>query len=198
MANREKFRPLDWLVFHVGQWWEKRYQKACKRNCTEIQSQMKSCGKDFVIRRPFHISGLSSLEIGDNVHIGPNCFIQAKGGVKIGDNTHFSRNIVINSRNHQFEGQRLPYDDSMICKPVVIGKNVWVGMNVCIAPGTVIGDGAIIGIGTVVSGEIPPLAIIGNQKWRIIRYRDKEHYEDLDRKGAYGGTNGAKYEADSD
>jgi maltose O-acetyltransferase len=59
-------------------------------------------------------------------------------------------------------------------------------MNVCIAPGTKIGDGAIIGMGAVVSGEVPPLSIVGNQKWRIIGYRDKEEYDKLDKNRKYG------------
>ena len=63
-------------------------------------------------------------------------------------------------------------------------------MNVCIAPGTEIGEGAIIGMGSVVSGHVPPLAIVGSQKWRILDYRDKEHYEMLESKKAYGGRDG--------
>ncbi|MBO8132165.1 MAG: hypothetical protein H0Z29_11790 [Candidatus Marinimicrobia bacterium] len=45
-------------------------------------------------------------------------------------------------------------------------------MNVIIAPGSIIKDGAIVGMGTVVSGEVPRLAIIGAQKFRILKYRD--------------------------
>jgi maltose O-acetyltransferase len=67
-------------------------------------------------------------------------------------------------------------------------------MNVCIAPGTTIGDGAIVGMGTVVSGDVPPLAVIGNQKWRILRYRDRSRYEALDADEAYGGPNGVAFD----
>ncbi|MCK4982504.1 MAG: hypothetical protein KAS17_06250, partial [Victivallaceae bacterium] len=88
----------------------------------------------------------------------------------------------------------LPYDEKMIKKPVSIGRNVWIGMNVCIAPGTEIGDGCIIGMGAVVSGKVPPLSIIGNQKWRIFAERDIEHYKKLDEQKSYGAKNGMKYE----
>lgn len=131
-----------------------------------------------------------NLEIGENVHIGNNCFIRAEGGVSIGDNTHISRNFVLYSINHNFLGHNLPYDESTIEKPVKIGKNVWIGMNVCIVPGAVIGDGSIIGMGTIVSGHVPELSIIGSQKWRIIGKRDAGRYEYIDSLGRYGGVNG--------
>lgn len=33
--------------------------------------------------------------------------------------------------------------------------------------------------GTVVTANVEPLAIVGNQPMRTIKYRDKEHYERL-------------------
>jgi len=63
-------------------------------------------------------------------------------------------------------------------------------MNVSIAPGTSIGEGAIIGMGTIVSQEIPPLAIVGSPPFRIIKYRDKNHYTMLENKSSYGGVGG--------
>ena len=98
--------------------------------------------------------------------------------------------MVLYTINHAFHGSRLPYDDTMIKKSVSIGKNVWIGMNECIAPGTTIGDGAMIGMGTVVSGTVPAVAIVGNQKWRELAKRDRKHYERLDSKQCYGGVNG--------
>lgn len=133
------------------------------------------------------------LKIGENVHINDNCYIKSEGGVTIGDNTHISRNLLLYTVNHDFNGAALPYDEKMITKSVTIGKNVWIGMNVCIAPGTTIGDGAVIGMGTVVSGNVPPLSIIGMQKWRSIGNRNLEHYSLLENNKRYGGINGLLY-----
>ena len=81
----------------------------------------------------------------------------------------------------------------MIPKKVVIGKNVWIGMNVCITPGTIIGDGCIIGMGTVVSGEVPPLSIIGSEKWKIIGERNADKYNEILQKKRFGKENGLLY-----
>lgn len=45
-------------------------------------------------------------------------------------------------------------------------------------------------MGTVVSGRVPPGAIIGNQRWRILGERDQDHYQKLENAQAYGGARG--------
>jgi maltose O-acetyltransferase len=110
----------------------------------------------------------------------------------IGDNTHISRNLVLYTTNHDHKGERLPYDDHQVERPVTIGRNVWIGMNVCITPGSTIGDGAIVGLGAVIHGTVPPLAIVGAAPWVQIGSRDAERYEALDRAGSYGGPGGRR------
>jgi acetyltransferase-like isoleucine patch superfamily enzyme len=149
-----------------------------------------SIGEDVYFNGNVTVRGAEKVNIGSNVHIGDNAWIHGHGGLFIEDNVHISRNLVLYTANHNFTGTCLPYDHTAIHRPVHIGKNVWIGMNVCIAPGTQIGEGAIIGMGSVISGEVPPLAIVGSQKWRILDYRDKAHYQKLEHREAYGGRNG--------
>lgn len=139
------------------------------------------------------ITGYENIEIGENVHINNNAFIRGEGGLFIGDNTHISRNLVLYTINHDFKGGLIPYNNQLLKKPVTIGSNVWIGMNVCITPGTTIGEGCIIGMGTVVSGEIPPLTIIGSQKWRTIGVRDVGRYNYLVGNQMFGGIDGEYY-----
>lgn len=153
----------------------------------------KACGKGVRLNGTMVITGIEECELGNNVHIGNNAFIRAQGGLKIGDNTHISRNLVLYTTNHKYEGERLPYDEEIVKKPVTIGRNVWIGMNVCIVAGTFIGDGAIVGMGSVVSGEVPRLSIIGADKWRILGWRDETHYDHCEMSNAYGGPNGIPF-----
>ena len=161
-----------------------------KRERDALRDQLAACGAGTHVRGEFRISGVSAIRLGSNVHIGPNAFIRGEGGLQIGDNTHISRNLVLYTVNHRYEGTRVPYDEHLVHAPVSIGRNVWIGMNVTVAPGTVIGDGAIIGLGTSVFGEVPPGAIIGSEKWRILGHRDPERYRALDEVGEYGGADG--------
>lgn len=139
---------------------------------------------DIVVKNP------GMVILGNNVHIGSNAFFSAMGGLCIGDNTHISRNVTIYTNNHNYEGEALPFDDKFVDKPVFIGKNVWIGMNVSITPGVTIGDGAIIGMGTVVSKDVPPFAIVGSEKYRILKFRDKKHYFKVLQNERFGGVNG--------
>ncbi|HEX9998177.1 MAG TPA: acyltransferase [Abditibacterium sp.] len=175
-------------TLHV--WLQEVAENERERTQVAMLRNLKACGKGTKVSLSARIRGESKVELGENVHIGEGAFIAGEGGLFIGDNTHISRNLLLYTANHDYNGARLPYDNKNIHKPVHIGRNVWIGMNVCIAPGTVIGDGAIIGMGTTVSGEVPPLAIIGSQKWRMIGQRDLDHYQQLDERKAYSGKNG--------
>ncbi len=53
----------------------------------------------------------------------------------------------------------------------IIGHDVWVGYRAIILPGVTIGHGAIIGAGAVVSGDVPPYAIVGGNPAKLIRMR---------------------------
>ena len=155
-----------------------------------LKINMKRCGNGVKLHGKIVLINPSKVEIGDNVHIGENAYIHSDGGLKIGNNTHISRNIVLYTVNHDYEGERLPYDEKLIEKKVEIGRNVWIGMNVKIIPGITIGEGVIIGMGTVVSRDVPPLAIVGSAPQRIIKYRDEKKYYELKDKKKFGGASG--------
>lgn len=56
----------------------------------------------------------------------------------------------------------------------VVGNDVWMGMEALILPGSRIGHGAIIGARAVVSGEVPPYAIVVGNPGRVVRKRFDE------------------------
>jgi len=170
------------------------YNKIKKKKARNWQDKQKrelgSCGSGVVLSPYSTFIGSDAIQIGDNVHIGFNGWFRGDGGLTIGDNTHISRNCTIFTASHDYKGARLPYDDNFIRKPVAIGENVWIGMNVMILPGVTIGEGAIIGLGTLVTGDIPPLAIVGSQECKILKYRDKDHYYELKQAKKFGGRGG--------
>lgn len=156
-----------------------------------LSKQFASCEEGFNIYRPHKISGLSKIKVGSNVHINSYAVIQGAGGLELGDNLHIGPNVTIYTTTHNYNGGALPYDHTVIKKPVIIRDNVWIGACVTIVPGVEIGEGAIIAAGTIVVKDVPELAMLGgNADQRIIKYRNKEHYDRLVSEQKYGGVGG--------
>lgn len=153
-------------------------------------SRVARCGQGVRVNGRGTIARPDRLVLGDNVHIGSGYYFHAGGGLSIGDHTHISRNLLVYTVNHDIRGACLPYDDTLVERPVSIGRNVWIGMGVVVLPGTRIGDGVVIGAGAVVHGDIPDLAIVGAAVSQPIGQRDAEHYARLVREGRYGGASG--------
>lgn len=133
--------------------------------------------------RPYEISNLDNLVLGENIYIGPQAWFSLRGKCSIGSGTIFGPRCKIHTSNHRYEGTMLPYDHIYNVKSVIIGENVWIGADVSIMPGVTIGEGAVIAACSCVSKDVPPLAVVGGNPMRIIKYRDAENYYSLKSKG---------------
>lgn len=128
----------------------------------------------------------NNFKICSTSHLKSNTYIECNGGVEIGSYFHPGRNLTILSSNHNYEGaSMLPYDKEDILCPVKVGNYVWCGLNVTILAGVTIGDGAILAAGSVITKDVPPLALVGGVPAKVIKYRDKVHYDDLVAKKAF-------------
>jgi len=102
------------------------------------------------------------LEIGNNVGIAQNCFIQVRGKVSIGNNVIFGPNVSIFSENHNFNDSQLPVSiQGETRKGVKIEDGVWLGTRVVILDGVKIGKNSIVAAGSVVTKDVEPYTIVG-------------------------------------
>jgi acetyltransferase-like isoleucine patch superfamily enzyme len=127
------------------------------------------------------------LKIGEYTSInGPNTSIFSKiNGVEIGNYCSIARNVTIQEYNHFTDHLSTyyilknyfnePVTTEVFSKGrIIIGNDVWIGANVTILSGAQIGDGAIVGANSVISGKIPPFAIVGGSPAKSIRFRFSE------------------------
>lgn len=157
-----------------------------RRKLKRFFACMASVGRNVYLSRGYSISSPSKLSIGSNTWIGEGFFAKCEGGVNIGSGVIISRGAEIWTANHNYDSddlQSLPYDRRFVLKPVNIGNNVWIGSRVTIIPGVSIGEGAVIGAGAVVAHDIPPLAVVGGNPAKVIKYRNREVYEKLKTNG---------------
>lgn len=128
----------------------------------------------------------SRFYIATTSHLKSGTYIEASGGVRIGEYFHPGRGLTVFSANHNYEdATHIPYDEVVLEQPVIIGDFVWCGANVTILPGVTIGEGAILAAGSIVTKDVPPLAVVGGNPARVIKYRQADQFNELKSRGRF-------------
>ncbi len=136
------------------------------------------------LKAAFHCKFSKNTYLGKNTSF--NGFeVTGEAVVKVGDNFHCGKNCKVITSFHNYNGSKLPYDETYIQKDVTIEDNVWLGSDVTILGGVRIGEGAIIQAGSVVAKTVPKLAIAGGHPATPFKYRDKNHYFKLKEQGQF-------------
>lgn len=134
------------------------------------------------LKADIHVNGFTILtkmcEFGQNVNFN-GLKVYGLGKCLFGSNFHSGKTCKILTAVHNYKGNKIPYDETIIHKDVIIGDNVWIGMGVTILGGVEIGEGAIIQAESVVVSNIPKLGIAGGHPAKVFAYRDNIHYDKL-------------------
>jgi chloramphenicol O-acetyltransferase type B len=72
---------------------------------------------------------------------------------------------------HPFQHERPERHYQHIAPPTEIGNDVWIGREAIVMEGVRVGSGAVIGARAVVTGDVPPYAVVVGMPARVIRYR---------------------------
>ncbi len=111
------------------------------------------------------------VSIGARTDIGCGAFIAGhSNGVEIGEDCLISPNVSIVGVNYRYDRADVPIREQGLQSggTTRIGNNVWIGAGAVILDNSQIGDGAIIAPNAVVSGHVPPLAIMSGNPAKII------------------------------
>ena len=121
---------------------------------------------------------LNEIKIGRHVTFNFGTLVQGK--VVIGDDVMVAPNVTIVGGNHGTEVCDIPMRrQACAVKGIWIGDDVWIAAGATILDGVRIGSGAVVGAGSAVTKDVPPMAIVGGNPARVIRYRDREPDESL-------------------
>ena len=134
------------------------------------------CGKNLTVNGKCTFRG--KIYIGDNCNFnGMN--IIGNGEVHFGNYFHSGTECMIITENHNYDGERIPYDNTYVQKKVEIGDCVWFGNRVMVVGNVKIGRGAIIAAGAVVVKDVPDCAIVGGNPAKVIKYRDIDRFNKM-------------------
>lgn len=110
-------------------------------------------GSGVILGRGSHVVGHQSIDIGDDVYIGPNAYIT--------------------DQNHGYADPAVPIGkQEPVNDPVSIGAGSWLGHGAIVLPGAHIGRNVVVAAGSVIRGRVPDHCVVAGVPARIIRRYD--------------------------
>ena len=130
-------------------------------------------GKNSVVNNQLTVVLPKNVTIGSGVTVMNGALMMAAGGITIEDKVMIAANVQLISNNHD------PYvRDVLTCRPILIKYGAWVGAGATILPGVTVGKYAIVGANSMVNKDIPDYAVAVGSPAKVIKYLDKEKFED--------------------
>ncbi|MGM1003308.1 acyltransferase [Acinetobacter haemolyticus] len=129
---------------------------------------LKKAGKKLKIAKGIIINCKEKIEIGDNVYIAHDVWINGSGGLIIESNVIISPKVVIATTKHAYENGTILLKNGGKA-PIVIGKGTWVASNSTITMGVSIGKGCIIAANSAISKDIPDYKLVGGVPGKVIK-----------------------------
>lgn len=114
-------------------------------------------GKGSVIHMWARFYELKNIEIGEDTHIGDNCFLDGRNKIKIGNHVDIASQVLIYNEEHNIHSENF----EAISGSVEIGDYAFIGPRAIILPGVKIGKGAVIAAGAVVTKDVSEFVIVG-------------------------------------
>lgn len=164
----------DWLVCrcpvprsdHLRCWWLRRRGAVVG---PEVRIQIGS-----------RMTGVEHLEIGAYTRIGANAVWTLGPGastLRIGRDVLIGPDCYIRNASHRFRDSTLPIrDQGHLDRPIVVGDGAWIGARCLLLGGARLGDHAILGAGSVLDREIPAYGVAVGNRAQLQYYRDRwEH-----------------------
>ncbi len=141
------------------------------------EHMFKPCGKGVIIEENVRFNFFKRIQMGDNVFLNRNVFLDSKGGIVFGDFAAIAENVNIFTHSHS-EASHL----ERTYLPVRIESYAKVYSGATILPGVTVGREAIVASGATVTHDVPDGMVVAGIPAKIIRERDTRgrHGDDLD------------------
>jgi acetyltransferase-like isoleucine patch superfamily enzyme len=116
-------------------------------------------------------SGQPKIRIGRNGYFNRFSIIDASKAIEFGDNVMVGPYCYITDHDHGFKAGEAVSAQPLVEETTRIGHDAWLGARVTVLKGVTIGDGAIIGAGSVVTKDIPANSIAVGSPAKVVADR---------------------------
>ncbi len=124
-------------------------------------------GNGIVLKPNINIKYPWLLQLGDNVWIGENCWIDNLGNVEIGSNVCVSQGTYIFCGNHDFKKENF----DLKVEDIKIENGVWIGAKSVICPGVTLKSHSVISVGSIITSDTVPYSIYKSFTTKKIKSR---------------------------
>jgi putative colanic acid biosynthesis acetyltransferase WcaF len=125
-------------------------------------------GKRVIIKPSVNIKYPWFLEIGDNVWIGEEVWIDNLAKIKIGNDVCISQGALLLTGNHNYK--KSSFD--LIVEPITIEDGVWVGAKAVVCPGVTMNSHSILTAGSVLTKDTEAYTIYQGNPAVAVRKRE--------------------------
>lgn len=112
----------------------------------------------------------SNISIGSHSVINRNCYLDGRGELSIGNNVSIGPECYVLSMTHMVHSP----DFAPLRKKTVIGDYVWMGARVLMLPGVEMQRGSVAGAGAVVTRSVEAMVIVGGNPARPLGERSSQ------------------------
>ena len=125
-------------------------------------------GVGLVIKPNVNIKYPWKLEIGNNVWIGEQVWIDNLGEVKIGDNVCLSQGAMLLCGNHNYK--KVEFD--LVVREINLEEGVWIGAHSVVCPGVSCKSHSILAVNSVAVQTLEPYTIYQGNPAKELRKRE--------------------------
>lgn len=106
--------------------------------------------------------------IGHGTFININCYFMDGGTIEIGNNVFIGPSCGFYTANHALD-IKARNAGMEIALPIKVGDNCWFGANVSVMPGVTIGSGCVIAAGSVVTKDVADNSLVAGVPAKFIK-----------------------------
>ena len=182
--NYRKQRDWDRLYHSnwrfISKWSSEKYSVSPRRIARRCLAYKKHYGLKHLPNVQYGVKILcehgmqGKLEIGKDVYLLKDCFIDYTGNVTVKDQVYIAYGAVIQTHYHPYHSDWNLSNDA-VQTGILIEEGAVIGTRAIIMPSChYIGKYARVGAGAVVTHDVPDFAVVAGVPAKIIRYQEKK------------------------